>query len=53
MGVMQGCCWVADNIVAIVSNAFNFLKSAVQGHGRGKRLGTCLALEPCAWVSYV
>ena len=25
MGVMQGCCWVVENIVPIVSNAFNFL----------------------------
>ena len=24
------------------------LKSSVHGHGRGKRLGTCLVLEPCA-----
>ena len=32
MGVMQGCCWVADNIVSIVSNAFNFFKSVVCGN---------------------
>ena len=47
MGVMQGCCWVADSIVPIVSNALNFVKSVVCGHGRGKRLGTCLV---CATI---
>ena len=31
------------------------LKSAVHGHGRGKRLGTCLLYAPCvvAFVAYV
>ena len=51
MGVMQGCCWVADSIVPIVSSVFNFFKSVVCGHGRGKLLGTCLVLE--RWVSCV
>ena len=48
VGVMQGCCWVADSIVPIVSNAFNVFKTLVHGHGRDKRLGTCLMLEPHA-----
>ena len=26
MGVMRGCCWVADSIVPVVSNVFNFIK---------------------------
>ena len=25
MGVMQGCFWVGDSIVGIISNAFTFL----------------------------
>ena len=45
MGVMQGCYWVVDSIVPIVSNAFKFFKSVVRGYGQGKRLGTCLVLE--------
>ena len=26
MGVMQGCCWVAESIVSIVSYIFSFIK---------------------------
>ena len=48
MGVMQGYCWVADSIVAIVSNVFKFFMSVVHGHERGKRLCTCLVLQPGA-----
>ena len=33
MGVMQRCCWIADSIVAIVSNAFNSFKLVVHGYG--------------------
>ena len=31
MGVMQGCCWVANSIVPIVSNVFSFFTSVVHG----------------------
>ena len=51
MGVMQGCCWVADSIVAIVSNAFIFLSRLCMGMDEASASVCALCLSHVRRVS--
>ena len=51
MDVMQGCCWVADSIVPIVSNVFKFLNRLCTGMDEANALVHALCLSCGRWVS--